>query len=78
MLELNNKPITSEPFYMDVGLRELPTQLGIDNDDKIVGLLKLTDIIHQHEAKAIAYENRGAAPQSMERVIQILTDAARS
>ena len=96
-----------EPFYMDVGLRELPTQLGIDNDDKIAGLLKLTDIIHQHGAKAIAHlnhpgrmanpkipgnyfwsstaiacENGGAAPQSMdrgmmERVIQAFTDAAR-
>ena len=49
--------ITSEPFYMDSGLRELPTQLGIDNDDKIEGLLKLTDIIHLHGAKAIAHLN---------------------
>ena len=24
-----------EPFYMDKGLRELPTQMGIDSDEKI-------------------------------------------
>ncbi|MEA3437843.1 MAG: NADH:flavin oxidoreductase, partial [Thermodesulfobacteriota bacterium] len=99
--------IIPEPFYMDAGLRELPTQLGIDHNDKIAGLLKLADIIHQHGAKAIAHlnhpgrmanpkipgnyfwsstaiacENGGATPQSMdggmmERVIQAFTDAAR-
>lgn len=98
--------ITPEPFYMDAGLRELPTQLGIDHDDKIEGLLKLTEIIHRHGARAIAHlnhpgrmanpkipgnyfwsstaiacENGGAVPQSMDRrmmdrVIQIFTDAA--
>jgi len=26
--------VTVEPFYLDKGLREIPTQLGIDNDDK--------------------------------------------
>jgi len=46
-----------EPFYIDAGLRELPTQLGIDNDDKIEGIRKLTDIIHRHGAKAIAHLN---------------------
>ena len=30
--------ITLEPLYMEKGLREIPTQLGIDNDDKISGL----------------------------------------
>lgn len=30
--------IIPEPFYMDKGLRELPTQIGIDNDNKIDGL----------------------------------------
>ena len=49
--------ITPEPFYMDAGLRELPTQLGIDYDDKIEGIRKLTDIIHLHGAKAIAHLN---------------------
>ncbi|MEA1897575.1 MAG: hypothetical protein U9N53_07920, partial [Bacteroidota bacterium] len=27
--------ITLEPLYMDAGLRELPTQLGIDNESKM-------------------------------------------
>ncbi len=49
--------ITPEPFYMDAGLRELPTQLGMDNNDKIEGIQKLTDIIHLHGAKAIAHLN---------------------
>ena len=49
--------ITPEPMYMDAGLRELPTQLGIDNDDKINGIKKLTDIIHLNGAKAIAHLN---------------------
>lgn len=96
-----------EPFYLDAGLRELPSQLGIDNDDKIEGIRKLTDIIHRNGAKAIAHlnhpgrmanpmipgnyfwsstaiacENGGASPQSMDRgmmdrVIQLFTDAAR-
>jgi 2,4-dienoyl-CoA reductase (NADPH2) len=49
--------IIPEPFYLDAGLRELPTQLGIDHDDKITGLLKLADIIHRNGAKAIAHLN---------------------
>ena len=49
--------IIPEPFYMDAGLREVPTQLGIDHDDKIEGLLKLAEIIHRHGAKAIAHLN---------------------
>jgi 2,4-dienoyl-CoA reductase (NADPH2) len=49
--------VTIEPFYMESGLRELPTQLGIDDDDKIDGLKKLTDVIHMNDAKAIAHLN---------------------
>ncbi|MEA2102197.1 MAG: oxidoreductase, partial [Thermodesulfobacteriota bacterium] len=30
--------VIPEPFYLDKGLREIPTQMGIDNDDKIEGL----------------------------------------
>ena len=36
--------ITFEPLYMDAGLRELPTQLGIDKDDKIKGLNNLINL----------------------------------
>ena len=49
--------ITPEPLYLDKGLRELPTQIGIDNDEKLEGLKELTDIIHQGGAKAIAHLN---------------------
>ncbi len=49
--------VTLEPLYMDAGLRELPTQLGIDNDNKIEGLKKLTGLIHDNGAKVIAHIN---------------------
>jgi len=49
--------IIPEPFYMDKGLRELPTQMGIDNDDKIEGLKKLTALFHETDTKAIAHLN---------------------
>ncbi len=49
--------ITPEPLYMDAGLRELPTQLGIDNDDKVQGLMELTSAIKENGAKAIAHLN---------------------
>ncbi len=49
--------ITPEPLYLDKGLRELPTQIGIDNDDKLTGLKQLTGVIHQGGAKAIAHLN---------------------
>jgi len=46
-----------EPLYMDIGLREIPTQLGIDSDEKIDGLKKLVDLIHKFDTKAIAHLN---------------------
>ncbi len=49
--------IIPEPLYMDKGLRELPTQIGIDNDDKIEGLKKLSDIAHSTDTKLIAHLN---------------------
>jgi 2,4-dienoyl-CoA reductase-like NADH-dependent reductase (Old Yellow Enzyme family)/thioredoxin reductase len=49
--------ITPEPLYMDPGLRELPTQLGIDNDNKIPGLKLLNETIHRNGAKSIAHLN---------------------
>lgn len=49
--------VTPEPMYIDRGLRELPTQIGIDNDDKIEGLKRLTDTIHQFDTKVIAHLN---------------------
>jgi 2,4-dienoyl-CoA reductase (NADPH2) len=49
--------ITPEPFYLDPGLREIPSQLGIDNDDKIPGLTCLVNLLHKNGAKAIAHLN---------------------
>ncbi|MCD6355618.1 MAG: FAD-dependent oxidoreductase [Prolixibacteraceae bacterium] len=49
--------VTLEPLYLDKGLRELPTQLGIDSDDKIEGLSKLVNLIHKNGAKVIAHLN---------------------
>jgi 2,4-dienoyl-CoA reductase (NADPH2) len=49
--------VTIEPLYMDKGLREIPTQLGIDKDDKIEGLQKLTESIHKSGTKVIAHLN---------------------
>ncbi len=49
--------ITPEPLFMDAGLKELPTQIGIDHDDKIPGLKKLTDEIHTYNTKVIAHLN---------------------
>ncbi len=49
--------IIPEPLFLDKGLRELPTQMGIDNDLKLDGLKELTDTIHQGGAKAIAHLN---------------------
>lgn len=46
-----------EPLYIDKGLREIPTQLGIDNDNKIPGLKELVNIIHNNTAKVIAHLN---------------------
>jgi 2,4-dienoyl-CoA reductase (NADPH2) len=47
--------ITPEPLYLEIGLREIPTQIGIDIDEKISGLKKLTDSIHSNGAKVIAH-----------------------
>ena len=49
--------VVLEPLYMEAGLRELPTQLGIDNDDKTEQLKKITDLIHGNGAKVIAHLN---------------------
>jgi 2,4-dienoyl-CoA reductase (NADPH2) len=49
--------ITLEPLYMDPGLREIPTQLGIDKDDKIKGLKNLVNLIHSNGSKVISHLN---------------------
>ena len=49
--------VALEPLYIDSGLRELPTQMGIDSDNKIEGLKRLTGLIHSNGAKVIAHLN---------------------
>jgi len=49
--------VTPEPLFMDTGLRELPTQIGINHDSKLDGLQELTDTIHKNGAKVIAHLN---------------------
>jgi 2,4-dienoyl-CoA reductase-like NADH-dependent reductase (Old Yellow Enzyme family)/thioredoxin reductase len=49
--------VAVEPLYMDKGLREIPTQMGIDGADKIPGLSKLTGVIHRNGSRAIAHLN---------------------
>jgi 2,4-dienoyl-CoA reductase-like NADH-dependent reductase (Old Yellow Enzyme family)/thioredoxin reductase len=49
--------VIPEPFYLNPGLRELPTQMGIDADDKLPGLQKLVEAIHGNGAAAIAHLN---------------------
>ncbi len=49
--------ITPEPFYLHHSLRELPTQMGIDSAEQLIGLQQLTSTIHQGGAKAIAHLN---------------------
>jgi 2,4-dienoyl-CoA reductase (NADPH2) len=49
--------VTLEPLYLDPGLREIPTQIGIDNDDKIPKLKKVNGEIHQLGTKVIAHLN---------------------
>jgi 2,4-dienoyl-CoA reductase (NADPH2) len=46
-----------EPFYIDKRVRELPTQIGIDSDDKITEHQKLVEIVHTNGAKAVAHIN---------------------
>jgi len=47
--------VIPEPFYLDKGLREIPTQMGIDDDNKIKGLKKLAETIHKYKTKVIAH-----------------------
>lgn len=49
--------VIPEPFFMDAGLREIPTQLGIDSNDKMEGFKKLTNLIFANGAKSIAHLN---------------------
>jgi len=49
--------IALEPLYMDAGLREIPTQLGLDTDDKILAYQDLITKMHATNTKVIAHIN---------------------
>lgn len=71
--------VTPEPFYLDAGLRELPTQMGIDGPDKQPGLQRLVAVIHDGGAAAIAHLNhpgRMANPKIPGNVFLSATDRA--
>ncbi len=71
--------MTLEPLYMEKSLRELPTQIGIDNDDKIEGLKNLISEIHKNETKVIAHLNhpgRMANPKIPGNIFLSSTDKA--
>ena len=71
--------ITLEPLYIDKRIRELPTQIGIDAEDKISGLKGLTDEIHKSDTKVIAHLNhpgRMANPKIPGNIFLSSTDVA--
>ncbi|MFP4135528.1 MAG: NAD(P)/FAD-dependent oxidoreductase [Candidatus Acetothermia bacterium] len=71
--------VIPEPFYLDRGLRELPTQMGIDSEDKLSGLRELTGVVGDNGAKAIAHLNhpgRMANPKIDENYYVSSTDVA--
>ncbi|MCK5794279.1 MAG: FAD-dependent oxidoreductase, partial [Anaerolineales bacterium] len=58
--------ITSEPLYIQLNGREIPTQLGIHNDELIPGLQKLTKAVHYADGLIMAHINhagRAANPK---------------
>ncbi len=68
-----------EPLFIDLSLREIPTQLGIDNDDKIEGLKKIINVLHNTGTKAVAHLNhpgRMANPMIPGNVFISSTDRA--
>jgi 2,4-dienoyl-CoA reductase-like NADH-dependent reductase (Old Yellow Enzyme family)/thioredoxin reductase len=49
--------ITSEPLYVQINGRELPTQLGIHTDDLLSGLRQLTEAVHTAGGLMMAHIN---------------------
>ncbi len=51
--------VLSEPLYVDRRGREHPKQIGADADDKLAGLRRLSDAVHQGGARIFAHLNHG-------------------
>ncbi|RLD39549.1 MAG: oxidoreductase [Bacteroidetes bacterium] len=73
--------ITLEPLYMHPSLRELPTQLGLDSDEKIPAYQDLITKMHKTDTKVIAHINhpgRMANPKIPGNIFLSSTDKACS
>lgn len=71
--------IALEPLYMHPSLRELPTQLGLDADEKIPAYQALIHKIHETNTKVIAHINhpgRMANPKIPGNIFLSSTDKA--
>jgi len=58
--------MVTEPMYVQLNGRELPTQLGIHTDERIPGLRQLTDAVHAADGRIMAHVNhagRAANPK---------------
>ncbi len=49
--------MVTEPLYVQRNGRELPTQLGIDDDELVGGLRRLVDAVHQADGYIMAHIN---------------------
>ncbi|MGD8855315.1 MAG: FAD-dependent oxidoreductase [Chloroflexota bacterium] len=49
--------LTTEPMYVQLNGRELPTQLGIHDNRLIAGLRRLTDAVHANGGRMMAHIN---------------------
>ena len=49
--------MTTAPLYIQLNGRELPTQLGIHNDELIPGLQELTKAVHDADGLIMAHIN---------------------
>lgn len=71
--------IIVEPCYVDPAGKEHPRQVGIDRADKVAGLRRLVDAIHQGGAHAIAHLNhagRAANPKASGRPPEAPSESA--
>ena len=52
--------MTTEPMYVKLNGRELPTQLGIHSDELISGLRQLTEAVHAAGGRIMAHINHAS------------------
>ncbi len=72
--------ITTEPLYIHLSGREVPTQLGIHNDGMVDGLHRLTDAVHEAGGRLMAHINhagRAANPKLVPAEQRVSASALR-